>query len=160
MVEGIALSPLNVLAVFLTAFCRYQYDAVTVLSQQTFTERLQVLTKYSCYGDPFLKVVLKECMVGVTDQFVRPLLWSARQYVNGIVREHGKIQQKYTENCENPLYTEGFLMLYSRSCNVRTDAQIKSHVQRFRWMVPLRCEVGSGQKMICTEEFNQKGEQT
>ena len=34
-------------------------------------------------------------------------------------------------------------MLYSRSCNVRKDAQIKSHVQRFRWMVPLRCEVGS-----------------
>ncbi len=64
--------------------------------------------------------------------------------MNGIVREHGKIQQKYTENCENPLYTEGFPMLYSRSCNVRTDAQIKSHVQRFRWMVPLRCEVGSG----------------
>ena len=91
MVEGIALSPLNVFAVFLIAFCR-----------------------------------------------------SARQYVNGIVREYGKIQQKYTENCENPLYTEGFPMLYSRSCNVRTDAQIKSHVQRFRWMVPLRCEVGSG----------------
>ena len=45
--------------------------------------------------------------------------------MNGIVREHGKIQQKYTENCENPLYTEGFPMLYSRSCNVRKTAQIK-----------------------------------
>lgn len=39
--------------------------------------------------------------------------------------EELKNLRKVNKNSQNPLYTEGFLMLYSRSCNVRKTAQIK-----------------------------------
>ena len=88
-----------------------------------------------------MKVILKECMVEVTRLVCQTVALVGKAICDFV---SGVNIKKYRKNCENPLYIEGFLMLYSRSCNVRKTAQIKSHVQRFRWMVPLRCEVGSG----------------
>ena len=52
--------------------------------------------------------------------------------------------KNYIKNPENPLYTEGFAVLYFRSCDVRKDAQIKITYRDSDGWCPDGVKAGSG----------------